>query len=146
MATKKTTTTANKGSTKSAGSKKATKPRRIKVVEGTPTDQLVETPLPPASTSSSARAKAKSEPKQKRLSALDAAAKVLAESDAPLNTKQLVEAMTTKGYWTSPGGKTPHATLYSAILREIAGKGSQSRFVKTERGQFTLNCGEEQLP
>jgi len=142
MATKKTTT-ANKGRTKSAGSKKATKTRQIKVIEGTPTDQMVETPLHPAGTRASARANAKSEPKQKRLSALDAAAKVLAESDAPLNTKQLVEAMTTKGYWTSPGGKTPHATLYSAILREIAGKGSESRFIKTERGQFTLKSSEE---
>ena len=142
MATKKTTT-ANEGRTKSAGNKKAAKTRQIKVVEGTPTDQMVETPLPPTGTNSSARAKAKSEPKQKRLSALDAAAKVLAESDAPLNTKQLVEAMTTKGYWTSPGGKTPHATLYSAILREIAGKGSESRFIKTERGQFTLKSSEE---
>ncbi len=142
MATK-TTTTANKGSTKSAGSKKATKPRKIKVVEGTPADQAVENSLPPTTTSSNARAKAKSEPKLKQLSALDAAAKVLAESDTALNTKQLVDAMTTRGYWTSPGGKTPHATLYSAILREIAGKGSESRFVKTERGQFTLNRREE---
>ncbi len=142
MATKKTTT-ANKGSTKSATSKRPSKTRQIKVVEGTPTDQVVETPLPPARTSSSARSKAKSEQKQKRLSALDAAAKVLAESDAPLNTKQLVDAMTNKGYWTSPGGKTPHATLYSAILREIAGKGSESRFIKTERGQFTLKSSEE---
>ena len=31
----------------------------------------------------------------------------------------MIDAMTTKGLWTSPGGKTPHATLYSAILREI---------------------------
>jgi hypothetical protein len=75
----------------------------------------------------------------KRLSALDAAAKVLEESAEPLNTKQMVDAMAAKGYWTSPGGKTPHATLYSAILREIASKGNESRFVKTERGQFTIN-------
>jgi hypothetical protein len=38
-----------------------------------------------------------------------------------------------KGYWTSPGGKTPAATLYSAILRELAHKGSDARFAKTER-------------
>ena len=49
---------------------------------------------------------------------------------------EMVEAMAEKGYWTSPGGKTPHATLYSAILREIKGKGSDSRFVKSERGKF----------
>jgi len=44
--------------------------------------------------------------------------------------------MGSKGYWTSPGGKTPHATLYSAILREIVAKGKESRFKKTEAGKF----------
>ena len=44
--------------------------------------------------------------------------------------------MADKNLWTSPGGKTPHATLYSAILREIQTKGSESRFKKTERGKF----------
>jgi len=44
--------------------------------------------------------------------------------------------MRNTGYWTSPGGKTPHATLYSAILREINLKGKGSRFVKTDRGLF----------
>ncbi len=70
-----------------------------------------------------------------KLSAIDAAAKVL-ETSGPLNCKELIEAMSTQGLWTSPGGKTPHATLYSAILREITVKGSESRFVKTERGRF----------
>jgi hypothetical protein len=46
--------------------------------------------------------------------------------------------MSAKGYWKSPGGKTPDRTLYSAILREIATKGKDARFKKTERGQFTL--------
>ena len=71
----------------------------------------------------------------KRLSALAAAHKVLCEATKPLNVQQMIEAMTAKGYWTSPGGKTPHATLYSAILRELA-KGETSRFVKTDRGRF----------
>ena len=74
----------------------------------------------------------------KQLSALDAAAKVLGESKEPLNTKQMIEVMATKGYWTSPGGKTPHATLYSAILREIGAKGADARFQKVDRGQFTI--------
>jgi hypothetical protein len=82
-------------------------------------------------------AKAK-DAKPKQLSAIDAAAKVLGESKEPLSTKQLVEAMSAKGYWTSPGGKTPHATLYSAILREINSQGKDARFKKTERGRFTL--------
>lgn len=71
----------------------------------------------------------------KRLSALAAAYKVLCEATEPLSVQQMIEAMTAKGYWTSPGGKTPHATLYSAILRELA-KGEASRFVKTDRGRF----------
>jgi hypothetical protein len=71
----------------------------------------------------------------KRLSALAAAHKVLCEATEPLSVQQMIEAMTAKGYWTSPGGKTPHATLYSAILRELA-KGETSRFVKTDRGRF----------
>ena len=50
------------------------------------------------------------------------------------------EAMAAKGYWTSPGGKTPHATLYSAMSREIKGKGKDSRFKKTDRGLFTRNA------
>ena len=72
------------------------------------------------------------------LSQLDAAAKVLGEATEPLTTKQMVEAMATKDYWTSPGGKTPHATLYSAILRELQSKGETGRFVKTDRGHFKL--------
>ena len=72
------------------------------------------------------------------LSQLDAAAKVLGEATEPLTTKEMVEAMTTKGYWTSPGGKTPHATLYSAILRELQSKGEAGRFIKTDRGHFKL--------
>ena len=50
--------------------------------------------------------------------------------------------MAAKGYWTSPGGQTPAATLYSALIREIAKKGAEARFVKVERGQFALNDGK----
>src|SRR5438876_905863 len=39
--------------------------------------------------------------------------------------------MAEKGYWTSPGGQTPAATLYSAILRQIQTKGKEARFRKT---------------
>ena len=70
---------------------------------------------------------------------LDAAAQVLAEAGEPMNTRQMIEAMAAKKLWTSPGGKTPHATLYSAILREINEKGKDSRFTKTERGKFAAN-------
>jgi hypothetical protein len=74
-----------------------------------------------------------------KLSAINAAAQVLAASAEPLNTKQMIEQMAAKGLWTSPGGATPHATLYSAILREIQVKGKEARFKKTERGHFAAN-------
>ncbi len=53
-----------------------------------------------------------------------------------MNAKEMVETAEAKGYWKSPGGKTPHATLYSAIIREIATKAGGARFRKTERGRF----------
>jgi len=76
------------------------------------------------------------EPKAKRVSALDAAAQVLAASMVPMRAKEMIAAMEAKKLWTSPGGKTPEATLYAAIIREIAAKGSAARFKKHERGVF----------
>ena len=81
--------------------------------------------------------KKSAEAKAKKLSALDAAAKVLAETGQPMSCKELIEAMAQKGYWSSPNGKTPASTLYSGILKEITTKGKESRFRKTDRGHFT---------
>jgi len=89
-----------------------------------------------ATESKPAKAKKVKEPKPKKVSAIDAAAQVLASSKEPMNCMALVEAMATQGLWESPGGKTPSATLYSAIIREIASKGAESRFVKKDRGMF----------
>jgi hypothetical protein len=80
--------------------------------------------------------KAPAQPKEKKVSALDAAAQVLAEENHPMTCKEMIDAMAAKGYWASPGGKTPEATLYSAILREMSTKGANARFAKTERGKF----------
>lgn len=77
--------------------------------------------------------------KEKKLSALDAAAKVLAETGTAMTCQELIAAMAEKGYWSSPGGRTPQATLYSAMLREITTKGANSRFQKTDRGKFSRN-------
>jgi len=87
-----------------------------------------------AKTTKKKPAKKSKAPKEKKLSAIDAAAQVLAASKEPLNAKEMIEAMSAKALWTSPGGKTPHATLYSAIIREIALKGKESRFMKMEQG------------
>ena len=90
-------------------------------------------------TATKAKRPSKGEKKPKAMSGLDAAAKVLEGSSEPMNVKQIVEAAESKGYWKSPGGKTPHATIFSAVIREIAKKGDQSRFRKAERGKFTAN-------
>jgi len=71
-------------------------------------------------------------------SGLDAAAKVLADAKEPMNAKTMVETMLAKGTWKT-GGKTPQATIYAAIIREIAAKKGESRFKKTDRGLFTIN-------
>ena len=72
------------------------------------------------------------------MSALDAAAQVLASADKVMNTIELIDAMAAQGLWLSPNGKTPHATLHAALQREIAAKGPAARFRKAERGHFTL--------
>ncbi len=82
--------------------------------------------------------KAKREPKPKKVSALDAAAKVLGEKGEPMNCQEMIAAMAEKGYWKSANGQTPAATLYSGMLREINTKAKESRFVKAERGKFAL--------
>ncbi len=89
------------------------------------------------------KAKKEKAEKPKRVSALDAAAEVLKTSDTPMRAKDIIEAMAARGLWSSPNGKTPDATLYSAILREInksVDAGTISRFRKTERGLFTYNA------
>ena len=67
---------------------------------------------------------------------------MLAEAGVAMTCPEMIAAMAAKGYWTSPGGKTPGATLYSAILRETQTKGAQVRFHKTERGKFARTEAE----
>jgi hypothetical protein len=74
----------------------------------------------------------------KKLSALDAAVRVLGESGRAMSCPELIAAMAAKGYWSSPRGRTPASTLYSAVLRELQTKGEQARFLKTQRGKFAL--------
>jgi hypothetical protein len=99
-------------------------------------------PTPSAVACSVGRARAKptaktpKPAKPKRVSALDAAAQVLAGSKVPMRAKELIAEMEKQGLWKSPGGKTPEATLYAAMIREIAAKGDKARFKKHERGVF----------
>jgi len=75
--------------------------------------------------------------KVKKLGGLLAAFMVLADAKEPLGCQELVKRMIDQGMWKT-GGKTPASTIYSAILREIKEKGTESRFTKTERGKFTV--------
>jgi hypothetical protein len=99
-----------------------------------------------ASTAAKPTAKAKkaataetNSPAASKLSQIAAAERVLAESKEPMTCKAMVEAMSAKGYWSSPGGKTPEATLYASLLRQIRDKGADATFQKTGRGLFALN-------
>jgi len=75
-----------------------------------------------------------------KLSCLDAAVQVMADAPADgMSMKQIVELMRDRDLWTSTAGKTPEATLYAGITREIGRKGSQARFVKVSRGRFVLS-------
>ena len=82
--------------------------------------------------------KTRSKKTAEKMSQLAAAERVLKESRKPLNCKAMVEKMEAKGYWKSPGGKTPDATLYASLLRHIRKHGKDARFQKTGPGQFSL--------
>ena len=73
----------------------------------------------------------------KRPSGLDAAAQVLADADEPLSVKEIVASMLERKLWQT-SGKTPSATIYAAMTREIAAKGGDARFRKVARGKFEL--------
>lgn len=118
------------------GSTKATKSDNPAVVENETAEAFDSTSAKPKRASQKPKQGTTSESKNKKMSCINAALAVLADSGEPMNAKEMIDAMEAKGLWTSPGGKTPHATLYSAILRDLA-KGDESRFVKTERGKFT---------
>lgn len=98
-----------------------------------------ETPVAENAPAAEPKARKKAERKDGTMSGLDAAAKVLADAGEPLNCKTIVERAIEKGLWKSDG-KTPAATVYAAIIREIAKKGDASRFAKTERGRFTFKA------
>jgi len=112
-----------------AGQTKATSPTRAKTSKKATKDA---TKAPKTDTAKRGGGKAK------KPSGLDAAAKVLADANEPMNCKAIVERMLAEGLWQT-SGRTPSATIYSAIIREIRDKGEASRFAKVERGKFAVN-------
>ena len=122
--TKTATSTARKPRAKAV---EAGKPRKAEPQQARPDQATTAVPKPA---------------KAKKASGLDAAAQVLKDAKQPMRCKDIVQTMLDKGLWTT-GGKTPHATIYAAILRECATKGDASRFRKTERGKFTVVLPDE---
>ena len=103
------------------------------------TDEPAATAKEKAATPKAAKPAKPAKPSTPRkLSALDAAAQVLARAEKAMNTIELIDEMAAQGLWSSPHGKTPHATLHAALQREIAAKGPAARFRKAERGHFAL--------
>lgn len=98
---------------------------------------MTKTHKPKAATSKAAAAPTLAKPI--RASQINAAFTVLSSAKAPLSTREMVATMTERKLWNSPNGKTPHATLYAAIFREIKIKGTKSRFVQTAPGRFTIH-------
>ena len=78
-------------------------------------------------------------------SGLDAAAEVLEEAGEALSCKAIVECSLEEGYWKTDG-KTPAATIYAAILREIQKKDDEARFRKAARGKFELVKWHDAVP
>jgi hypothetical protein len=83
--------------------------------------------------------KAAKEPKVKKVSGLDAAAMVLGEAGTPMKAVDMLAEIQRRGLWQTKG-KTPEATLYAAIIREIAAKGREARFKKHDLRLFVANA------
>lgn len=128
MATKIKTT---KASNESVKSKSTERPRA----------GLVKVPAKAAKAAKSTHVGPKGqEGRTEPTSGLNAAFRVLQQAGKPLKVKAIVETALAKGYWKT-NGKTPAATIYSSIIREIAVKKAQSRFKKTGRGLFAVHKG-----
>ena len=148
-----TKTMPKKGAKKSAkspkvikGAKKAKAPSvETAAVDAAPVHEPPSEALPTPKPTKATRTKPTSKPPQPakpaaKLGVLSAAHQVLAGSETPMTCQEMIEAMAKEGLWSSPNGKTPAQTLYAAIIREIAKKGDESRFAKTERGKFTARA------
>ena len=74
----------------------------------------------------------------RKTSLLDHAVEILKKAKEPMTCKEITEQVMKSTDWTT-NGKTPHATLYSAVIREIAEKKAESRFKKMDRGMFSYS-------
>jgi len=103
----------------------------------TPKEHNPPTPAPAAKDEQPKTAVKTMLKKERKIGGLDAAVLVLREAGTPMRIGDIVRTAIEKGYWSS-GGKTPHATVSAAVGREIATKGTASRFRKVDRSRFEL--------
>jgi hypothetical protein len=127
----RTTATERKGRAKAAAIAKAKNDQR-KAIRAERAAKATKSATPKPHEATQAKPTA-----AKKLSGLNAAAEVLAKSKEPLRAKEICERAIAMGWKTN--GQTPEATLYAAMIREIAAKGKDARFAKTDRGLFTAN-------
>jgi hypothetical protein len=125
----------NKGKAKGKVQAKRGPEPEVLAAPATPASETSAPSTEPRTSKSRGLPKAKGE---KKMSCLDAAAKLLTETGQPMTCQELIAAIAAKGYWTSPAGKTPQATLHAAIVREIRTKKEHARFRKTVPGRFAL--------
>ncbi|MFM9958767.1 MAG: HTH domain-containing protein [Phycisphaerales bacterium] len=125
--------------------------RRRSSIELKGAPAAVEVPNGKPATAAKPAAKPHAATTRPRVSALDAAAQVLggissAEAKLGITAQDLIEQMAKQKLWTSPGGKTPQATLYAAMVREITAKGPSARFRKVSRGHFAAAASGTSAP
>lgn len=77
------------------------------------------------------------------MSVLQAAKSVLQETGVPLHYRVITQRMIDRGLWETEG-KTPDATVSSAITGDIKKKGAYSLFQRTAEGVYALS--EWELP
>ncbi|UCC30024.1 MAG: hypothetical protein JSU86_17725 [Phycisphaerales bacterium] len=94
--------------------RKTTKAETPKAAEATVASDEKAEATSKAATKKAKPKKVGGKQKTKRVGALDAAAQVLSRAEKPMRAQELIAAMAEQGLWSSPAGKTPHATLYTA--------------------------------
>ena len=119
---------------KTASERAMTRAPKTKAASRTTTTQAAKQPK-------ASKTRTKGETKT-RVGILEAAAQILAKAKEPMGCKDIVEQAIAKKLW-STNGKTPSATLYAAIIREISKKAKDARFEKVDRGRFQLRTGKK---
>ena len=132
-----------------AGLERSAPKRRKKAATAATTSPTAATGAKPAKKASDAKGRNTGQTgakpaKPKKISGLTAAFMVLVDAGAEMGAKEIVEKAAEKGWWKSDA-PTPEATVYAAIIREIATKGEKARFERGEkRGTFRAICSPEQ--